>query len=293
MLSVLDAFSREHTTMTADQIATLFGLSRTTCYRYTRELCNAGLLVSDGGLFMLGPRIIELDHKIMESDPLLNAGSPVISALAESLGAAGLLTTCYDDRIINVFQHEGSLQRLPMSFGRGTTMPIFRSSTSKVILASMSRSRLKRLWKNHQHQTDCQAIGADWLAFWKNLQVIKRQGYWTSAGELDAGLAGIAAPIFFGTGEIAGSMSLVFTVDDFRNYDAELLGSRLRGAASQLSHTLAELRRSPASPASDVADSEKSKPPSRGGKRPSRVKKLRPTTRASKGPAPAKRRVKA
>lgn len=295
MLSVLDLFSREHTTMTADQIAAAFGLTRTTCYRYTRELCNAGLLVSDGGLFMLGPRIIELDRRIIESDPLLNAGRPVISALAASLGAIGLLTTCYDDRIINVFQHEGSLQRLPMSFGRGTTMPIFRSSTSKVILASMSRGRLKRLWKNHQHEPDCQAVGADWLAFWKNLQAIRRQGYWTSTGELDAGLAGIAAPILFGTGEVAGSMSLVFALDEFRNYDAELLGSRLRGAASQLSRTLAELRRSPSPPPAAPAGDAGPKPPSRGGRRltrtsPAAAKKPRPRTHAAKPPAAARRR---
>lgn len=293
MLSVLDLFSREHTTMTADQIAAAFGLTRTTCYRYTRELCKAGLLVSDGGLFMLGPKIIELDHRIIESDPLLNAGSPVISALAESLGATGLLTACYDDRIINVFQHEGSLQRLPMSFGRGTTMPIFRSSTSKVILAAMSRGRLKRLWKDHQDDADCQAIGADWLAFWKSLQAIKRQGYWTSTGELDAGLAGVAAPILFGTGEVAGSMSLVFALDDFKSYDIALLGSRLRGAASQLSLKLAELRRSMPTSSGDTGASGKAEPQSRGGVRPPNSAKRKQPTLASKSPASAKRRSRA
>lgn len=241
MLLVLDLFSREHTAMTAEQIAASLGLTRTTCYRYTRELSHAGLLVSDGGLFMLGPRIIELDHRIIESDPLLNAGRPVVSALAGSLGATGLLTTCYDDRIVNVFEHEASLRPLSMSFRRGTIMPIFKSSTSKVILASMSRARLKRLWSNHQDEPECQAIGADWLSFWKSLQAIKRQGYWTSLGELDAGLAGIAAPILYATGEVAGSMSLVFAVEDFRNYETELLGARLRGAAMQISRTLAEL----------------------------------------------------
>ena len=288
MLSVLDLFSREHTTMTADQIAELFGLTRTTCYRYTRELCNAGLLVSDGGLFMLGPRIIELDHRIIESDPLLNAGRPVISQLADSLGATGLLTTCYDDRIVNVFQHEGSLQRLPLSFGRGTTMPIFRSSTSKVILASMSRGRLKRLWKNHQEEPDCQKIGADWLSFWKSLQVIKRQGYWTSAGELDGGLAGLAAPILYGTGEVAGSMSLVFALEQFANYDTDLLGSRLRGAALQLSRTLSELRR-PKPPQTEPADDGRPKRKVQAGK-----PAAAPAKRAPRVPAaPPRRRVKA
>ena len=278
--------------MTADQIAASLGLTRTTCYRYTRELCNAGLLISDGGLFMLGPRIIELDHRIIESDPLLNAGSPVISALAESLGANGLLTTCYDDRIINVFQHEGSLQPLPMSFGRGTTMPIFRSSTSKVILASMSRGRLKRLWKAHQEEADCRAIGADWLAFWKGLQEIKRQGYWTSIGEVDAGLAGVAAPILFETGEVVGSMSLVFSLDEFKNYDIELLGSRLRGAASHLSRKLAELRRLSSASSAGMAEAAKAKPQARGGTRPSNVAKRKQPSLAPKSPTSARRRTR-
>jgi len=239
MLSVLDLFSRQHTTMTAEQIAEALNLTRTTCYRYTRELGHAGLLVSDGGQFMLGPRIIELDHRIIESDPLLNAGRPVVSSLASSLGATGLLSTSYDDRIINVFEHQGALVPPALSFGRGTTMPLFRSSTSKVILASMSRSRLKRIWKVHQLEADCRAIGEDWLAFWKTLQTIKRQGYWMSAGELDRGLAGIAAPILFATGEVAGSLSLVFAAEEFKQYETALLGARLLGAASLVSRALA------------------------------------------------------
>jgi len=239
MLSVLDLFSRQHTTMTAEQIAEALNLTRTTCYRYTRELGHAGLLVSDGGQFMLGPRIIELDHKIIESDPLLNAGRPVVSSLASSLGATGLLSTSYDDRIINVFEHRGALVPPALSFGRGTTMPVFRSSTSKVILASMSRSRLKRIWKEHQQEPDCRSIGEDWLSFWRALQVIKRHGYWTTSSELDTGLTGIAAPILYATGEVAGSMSLVFDAEEFKQYETALLGARLLGAATMVSRAMA------------------------------------------------------
>lgn len=268
MLSVLDLFSRAHTTMTAEQIAEALELTRTTCYRYTRELVHAGLLVSDGGHFMLGPRIIELDHKIIESDPLLNAGRSVVSALATSLGATGLLSTSYDDRIINVFQHQGALVPPTLSFGRGTTMPIFRSSTSKVILASMSRSRLKRLWEHHQHEPDCRAIGEDWLSFWKALQLIKRHGYWTSAGELDSGAAGVAAPIFFATGEVAGCMSLVFSAEEFKLYETALLGARLLGAAAQVSKLLANELPTPAH----------GKPPIATAKQPGQSKIVTPTT---------------
>lgn len=165
---------------------------------------------------------------------------PTVSVrpLADSLGATGLLSTSYDDRIINIFQLRGSRHELPLSFGRGTTMPVFRTSTSKVILAAMTRSRLKRIWARHQNEPDCIALGADWSAFWKALQAIKRQGYWTSEGEVDAELAGIAAPIHYESGEIAGCMSLVFTREQFQLFDVASLGAKLVAAATQVSQAL-------------------------------------------------------
>jgi DNA-binding IclR family transcriptional regulator len=241
MLSVLDLFSREHTSLTAEQIAEALSLTRTTCYRYTRELAQAGLLVSHGGQFMLGPRIIELDHRMINSDPLINAGGPVVSRLADALGSTGLLTAGYGDHIVNVFEHNGSARPLPMSFGRGTTMPQFRSSTSKVLLAMMGRGKLRRVWDRHESEPDCRAIGEDWKSFWRALQAIHQQGYAVSHGELNAELAGISAPVTFNDDEAAGCMSLIFRREEFERFDVELLGARLCVAAADLSQMLVPL----------------------------------------------------
>lgn len=245
MLSVLDLFSSDHTTMTAEQIGEALSLTRTTCYRYTRELSQAGLLVSHGGQFMLGPRIIELDHRMRGSDPLINAGGPVVSALADAMGATGLLTASYSDHVVNVFAHTGSPRPLPMSFGRGTTMPMFRSSTSKMLLAMMSRGRLRRVWERHEQDPDCRAIGQDWKAFWRALQAIRQLGYAPSYGELNAELAGISAPVTFNGGEVAGCMSLVFLRKDFKRFDVQLLGARLCVAAADVSRRLDRLGEQP------------------------------------------------
>lgn len=238
MLSVLDLFSSDHTAMTSEQIAEALSLTRTTCYRYTRELSQAGLLVSHGGWFMLGPRIIELDRRMRGSDPLINAGGPLVAALANSTGSTGLISASYSETTVNVFEHVASAKPLPMSFGRGTTMPMFRSSTSKVLLAAMSRGRLRRLWERHQSDPDCRAIGSEWRDFWRNLQEISRVGYSVSFGELNAELAGISSVITYSDGEAAGCLSLVFMRDEFMRYDAQLLGSRLRAAATDLSQIL-------------------------------------------------------
>ena len=267
MLSVLDLFSRDHTTMTAEQIADALSLTRTTCYRYTRELTQAGLLVSHGGQFMLGPRIIELDYRMLGSDPLINEGGPVVSAMADAMGATGLLTASYDDHVVNVFAHTGSSRPLPMSFGRGTTMPMFRSSTSKVLLAMTSRGRLRRLWERHEHDAGCLAIGADWKSFWRTLQEIRQVGYSASYGELNAELAGISAPVTFSDGEVAGCMSLVFMREDFDRFDVELLGARLGVAAADVSRRLTPLDAQAAPAAS------KGQVKSSGAASPSRAKK--------------------
>ncbi|MGJ7530633.1 IclR family transcriptional regulator [Variovorax sp. GB1P17] len=238
MLSILDLFSREHEAMSADEIADAMTLTRTTCYRYARELTSAGLLVSNGGKFTLGPRIIQLDHRIRESDPLLNAGKNVLSELAGGLGATGLLATIYNGEIINIFQCGGQEAMDQVTYGRGTSVPTFRSSSSKVILASLSRARLRRIWSDHENEPDCLAIGADWLAFWQALQAIKRNGFWISRSELDSSLVGIAAPVFHKDGDVAGSMTLIFQAEAFGLFDTEALGARLLRAAEHVSTSL-------------------------------------------------------
>jgi DNA-binding IclR family transcriptional regulator len=287
MLSVLDLFSRDHTTMTAEQIAEALALTRTTCYRYTKELGQAGLLVSHGGRFMLGPRIIELDHRMLGSDPLINAGGPVVRALADALGATGLLTASYSDHVVNVYAHAGSPRPLPLSFGRGTTMPMFRSSTSKVLLAMMSRGRLQRVWERHQHEPDCRAIGKDWKAFWRALQEIRQTGYAASMGELNAELAGISAPVMFNGGEVAGCMSLVFLREDFSRFDMQLLAARLCVAAADVSRQLIPLGDEPA-PVARARATNGAGAARRGGKKaPAPAKKA--AGRGGSRAAPAKR----
>jgi DNA-binding IclR family transcriptional regulator len=300
MLSVLDLFSRDHTTMTAEQIADALILTRTTCYRYTKELSDAGLLVSVGGRFMLGPRIIELDHRMLDSDPLINVGGPVVSALADSLGATGLLTASYSDHVVNVFAHTGSRKPLPMSFGRGTTMPMFRSSTSKVLLAKMSRGRLRRVWDRHEHDPDCRAIGADWKAFWRQLQNISELGYAASKGELNAELAGISAPVSFNGGELAGCMSLIFLREDFDRFDEQLLGTRLCVAAAAISGSLLPLCDQEAASPAPARHARPTAAPVKAAKAGKAVKATRPeeapprklAVRPGAPPAPARRKAR-
>jgi DNA-binding IclR family transcriptional regulator len=239
MLAVLDLFSKEHESLTADEIAETLDLSRTTCYRYTSELTSSGLLVNMGGRFSLGPRIIQLDHRIRQSDPLLNAARDRLGKLAASVDAAGLLATIFKDQIINIFECGAEDAPTHVTYGRGTSVPTFKGSSSKVILASLSRARLKRLWDDNDTNPDCLAIGNTWKSFWRALQEIKQNGFWISRSEIDSSLVGVSAPVYYGEGDIAGSMTLIFQADAFALFDANALGAKLADVAAEVSLALA------------------------------------------------------
>ncbi len=237
MLSVLDLFSKEHTALSADQIAEQLALSRTTCYRYIAELMQAGLLVSSAGVYGLGPRIIQFDYRIRESDPLINCADELLSEAANMTHSVGLLTSMYNDQIINVHQTANG-ERVQLQYSRGKAVPTFRSSSSKVILANLKPARLKRLWGAHREDPDVLALGADWPSFSAYMERVRKNGYWVSRNELEANAVGLAVPVFFGPGDIAGSMTLIFHPEHFERFREEEIGRLLLKAATAVSARL-------------------------------------------------------
>ncbi|WP_042300373.1 IclR family transcriptional regulator [Paraburkholderia kururiensis] len=235
MLSILDVFSSSAMSMTAEGIAEHMGFSRTSCYRYVKELVSVGLLVSHNGAYTLGPRIIHLDYNMRQSDPMLKAATPVVQKLAQLTGGDALVSTLYDEQIINVL-HETGVENLQLGFGRGRIMPLFHGASSKAIVASMSRTRLKRLHERHRAEM---GEFEDWTAFWRHCQHIVESGYCISRGELDQGFVGIAAPIAAASnGDINSSVSLVFREEHFSLFDQSVLGKLLVDAATRIGQAI-------------------------------------------------------
>lgn len=235
MLSILDLFSSTAMSLTAESIAESMGFTRTTCYRYVKELTEAGLLSNANSLYSLGARIINLDHKMRESDPLLRAGIPELTKLVKSTGGEGLISTMYDEQIINI-HHESGAQQLSLTFSRGQVMPLMKGASSKVIISTMSRARLKRLFDRHLLAGD-PALTDDWPTLWRYCQTIIHQGYWVSREELDEGHVGISSPIPAGeNGEANSSVTLVFTREHFSLFNESALGAAISSAAKLIGH---------------------------------------------------------
>ena len=100
LLSVLDLFSAQVPSLTVDQIATQMGVPKSTSYRYVQALTKAGLVVRLDKSITLGPRIIQLDRSIRESDPVIRAAAPPMRELADQTGLDVFISKLYGPPIL-------------------------------------------------------------------------------------------------------------------------------------------------------------------------------------------------
>lgn len=239
MLAILDLFSQEKPTIDVDYICQALNYTAPSTYRYLRELINAGLLVRIPSGYTLGPRVIELDRQMKEYDPILVASRELIEELTEITGLNVLLSELYNATVISVHQSAGR-EILPLNYGRGRPMDLFRSATARVILAYLLPRQLRRIYDQHVEAHSLEFIGDDWKAFSKAMLQIRKQGYCVSTGELDPDKTGLAAPIFDEKNRVLGSITLVGSTQRFRAFSEAHLAEMLMQAAAAITQRIAQ-----------------------------------------------------
>jgi len=209
MLALLDLFTDAQPAWSVDEVAAKCGYTRSTAYRYVRELADAGLLTpAETGRYSLGPRIIELDRQLRTTDPLLRAMEALKPDLPlRSREQMWLLCRLFRDTVVCIEQI-GQL-RQGISFSRGYPMPLFRGATSKAILPFLPERHLMRLYLDNPLLVNDAGLGATWQEFKASLRQMRQQGYAVSIGEVDDGVFGIAAPVLDANAKVIGSVSLV------------------------------------------------------------------------------------
>lgn len=207
MLGILDLFEDPKLEWSIDELIAELGYSRSTLYRYIKTLVKAGLLLSHGDASVtLGPRIVELDYKIRNSDPFIRRAAGLLSSLVSEISGVALLCRIYRDRVLCIHQ-ESSTESFVSGYARGRAMPLVRGAASRVILAHLPTGKFKRVYQEHGEEFARLGLGDGFSEVQAHLRKIRRDGYCIASGEIMPGVCGIAAPIFE-EGKIAGSVSI-------------------------------------------------------------------------------------
>lgn len=240
IVDVLDLFSETDTLLTAEEIAEKLQISRPTAFRYAKELNAAGFLANYSGRYSLGARIITLDYRIRQSDPVLKIAETVLRQISDETGCDSIFCRMYNDEIINV-HHEASNNPVGVSFGRGRPLPLFKGSAGKVMLSLLPAGKLQKLYDKNSHLPEVQEIATEWPDFKRYFAAIRKAGFYISDNEIDAGVIGIAVPVYASGIGIIGAISLVMSADRLHMINPEGIIAVLKQRAADIGTRLAEL----------------------------------------------------
>lgn len=239
-LSVLDFFREGRISAHRDDIVEMLGTSKATAYRYLGTLCDAGLLApTTGGVYVLGPKIIELERLMRIGDPFLLAGSRVMHEVSARHKLNMLLGSYYRDVImcVDIAWPDPSI---PIGFERGKPMSLFRGAMAKVVLAHLSPYQLRSMALHHGDKIRAAGLGDNWADFRAHMSRIAREGFAITHGEMMTGAGGIAAPIFDGDRKVIGSIAFVISENQWDSTDFDQLRVQIQEAAERVTSTIVQ-----------------------------------------------------
>lgn len=193
-LAVIRAFDALHPRRTLSDVAKATDLTRATARRFLLTLVELGYVRSDGSVFWLTPRVLELGYSYLSSLSLPEVAGPHLESLAERVRESSSVSILDGDDVVYVARVPVS-RIMTVAITIGTRFPAFATSMGRVLLAGLEPDRLDEYLQRVQLNpltgktiTDTQSLRAE-------LDTVRAQGYCLVDQELEEGLRSVAAPI--------------------------------------------------------------------------------------------------
>jgi DNA-binding IclR family transcriptional regulator len=181
------------------------GFTRPTTHRLIRSAEDHGLLMQVGGLgYRLGPRLLGLANRAMRELPLRDLAHPILERLTRTTGESAQLYVRDGDRRVCIDGVESSSE-LRTIVQVGSELPITAGSAGKVFMAWLPEPGRSHAVASAQPLTDRTPTGERLEG---QLGTVRRLGYATSAGERQAGVGSVSAPVLDPLGALVAVVSI-------------------------------------------------------------------------------------
>ena len=240
-LSVIRAFDGDHPDMTLSDIARRTGLTRATSRRFLLTLVELGYVSTDGRLFTLTARVLELGFSYLSALSLPEIAQPHLEQLANSIHESTSASVLDGTDIVYVARVP-TRRIMTVRINIGTRFPAYATSMGRVLLAAFSPSELDE----HLDGIDYEGLTSHTItsreALVAELVHVREHGWAMVDQELENGLRSIAAPIRHGSTVIAAiNVSTTATSHTIESIQEQLLPPLLL-TARQISEDLTASR---------------------------------------------------
>ena len=206
-LDVLGAFKRGHARMTLTQVAERTALSRGTARRFLLTLVALGFVATDGKLFWLTPKVLDLGGAYLSASDLVEAAKPALRDCSEALDECCSMAVLDGGDALYVARVEA--RRIFSSrIEIGTRLPAHCTSLGRVLLAGLGDAELDRWLARHPPVRWNPNTVADPAALRARIVEARRQRHAIVNGELEVGIRSVAVPVLDAAGRTVAAVNV-------------------------------------------------------------------------------------
>jgi len=232
-LQVIRSFSSAAPRQTLTEVAARTGLTRAGARRILLTLQTLGYVESDGRLFALTPRILDLGFAYLSSMPMWNLAEPAMEALVEQVKESCSAGVLEGTDIVYVMR-VSTRKIMRNSLGIGSRLPAWCTSIGRMLLAGLPDAQVLRLLQASPIEQRTRHTITDTGALLAKVQQARRQGWAHINQELEEGLVSIAAPVTDRSGRTIAAINVSGQANrtSARQMQEKMLPPLLEAAAS-------------------------------------------------------------
>ena len=206
-LQVIRSFSAVAPHQTLTEVAARSGLSRAGARRILRTLQTLGYVASDGRLFTLTPRILDLGFAYLSSMPMWNLAEPEMQALTARLGESCSAAVLDGSDIVYVLRVP-TQKIMSIGLAVGSRLPVYCTSMGRMLLAGMMDEQACTLLQTSERRPLTRHTLTDINELMARVRQARRQGWCLVNQELEEGLVSLAAPLTDRSGRTVAALNI-------------------------------------------------------------------------------------
>ncbi len=233
-LTLLDVIADADEPHRFSELLKLSGLPKPTFARILKTLIAFGLVRQDEGkgIYTLGPRFMELSHKVWDTFDLSSVAGSELQRLSDDLQETVCLCRLDDDRVLYLEERSG--QGLAVRVDVGQKVPAHATAAGKALLAFQDPTALRRLLQNMSLQSFTDQTITNKEQLQADLTLIRARGYAISLEEHFAGVNSVAVAITGKDSHPVGALAVLGPSSRMTEGQIHPIGRELMAAARRI-----------------------------------------------------------
>jgi IclR family pca regulon transcriptional regulator len=207
-LSVIRAFDEMHPELTLSDVARRTGVSRAAARRFLLTLVSVGYVRTDGRIFSLSPRVLELGQAYLSSLSLPGVAQPHLDTLVAKGGESASMAVLDGAETVSVARATVRRNVLILSNMVGTRFPAYAGAMGRVLLANQPAEWLDRYLSTEDFKKLTPRTEVEPERLRAVLTRVREQEYCFVNEELGEGLRSCAVPIRTPGGDVVAAINL-------------------------------------------------------------------------------------